>query len=224
MVVRPTVNCIKLNVTLLEQRNVASAVWPVSRPTYVGYDLSQTYGQLERTYNSIYSDLRFHSGIDIVVASGTQVTAIADGKVYNEPLVSPGEHGYLGRITITNSHLQDPTQQGWTYLHIRPLVNPGAAPDVRIYRKDDVVGPTNRQIAEVHHFSGTFFPSHLPLERGGGDDPYAKGYWLRPTKDPLDFLAAGNDTKAPVVVQALFKSGENNAGGDSWGAKSAANG
>ena len=119
-------------------------------------------------------------------------------------------------MTITNPHLQDPTQSGWTYLHLVVSKNPLITPQ-RLYERGDPVVSGNRTFAEVNKYVGTRYPSHLHLEWGSGEDPTFKPYWLRPTKDPLDLLAPGGDKIVPIVEQIHFKSGETDDGGDSWG-------
>ena len=164
--------------------------------------------------------LHFHGGTDIAVPKDTQVTAISNGVIYNQPDKTAAPNG---RVTINSGG-----DKGWTYLHMSPGLNQNETPP-RVYAKDDQVNATNSAIGKVQERDGANFPDHLHLEYGDGPDAYFNtslvqtlNFSYQPAADPLDLLTPLGDSIGPTVPDVYFRYGTNDSFGDSNGKTSAA--
>ena len=183
---------------------ISSAIaepWPLS-PTGSAHKIFAAYGQFAEDTGG--SGFHFHEGIDIEAADGTNILAIAGGKV-EELVPSGGAEKYSQFMTISvagNVHV------GWGYVHMRFGINPATGVTWAVgdaVSAGDVLGVVDKLD------SGLIF-SHLHLEydndTDGGWHPTGAGGVAALNGDPLEFVTPSTDTKIPTVTEIHYRDGD----------------
>jgi hypothetical protein len=156
-----------VSVGLLSHARSAFALdWPVGNGT-TNQPIFSTVGQY---YEGTGGGLHFHEGVDIAVAGGTVVRAREAGTVMaiNNDAATPA-NSYLTFRTGAAGTV------GQNYVHMvpgnRPAGNNGAGDPGGPWAVGDTI-KVGDQLGTVGAQAGGFYPDHLHMDRGTGQDNY----------------------------------------------------